>query len=94
MAGYYRGGPYSFRDSLVCARVTALEGTTASIQVKSVFYPVVMAVAGETITATFPDDKAVIVDFEGTGTFTCTFAEDPAVRSPKNDTDSLLVIIA
>lgn len=89
----YKGGPYSFRDSFVMGRVTAIDGLDVSVLVKSAYFPVLLTVTGETVTETVAAEGVVEVTMPEAGTFTIVLQEAASLDSPKTDTDSFSVTV-
>lgn len=90
----YRGGPYSFRDSMVAARVDSIVGSNVTIRVKSMYWPVTMTVVGESVTQEFTSETPVVVDFTaaGAGTYTLNFS-DSGGEGPDTGTDTITGVV-
>lgn len=88
----YRGGPYAFKPSLVMGRVNSVTGTSATIEVRSNYWPVSMTVTGEAITQEFTSSTPVAVDFLAPGTYTAVLSDAGAV-GPDSGADSFSVVI-
>ena len=75
----YRGGPYAFRESVICARCDPIRsntGTNVVLTCKSAYYPVSMTSAGVNGVKTFVDSSPMAVIFTGLGTHTLTFTDE------------------
>jgi len=95
MTKQYRGGAYSFRDSLVMGRVTGIAGRDVTILVKSAYYPVVLTVTGEATTETWDASGSKTVTMPDDGTFVCVLQEGVVAGvNPRTDSDSFSVTVA